>query len=473
MIEIKLEFPYIKLETRDFGFLSAVKEHFSGFAPGYRFSPKYEAGVWDGKIYMLRDRKLPYGLLTDLLKLYKKDFSHVQLVLDPALSRVFNTPVKEATDLTSLKWPAAEHQIECIAAALPYGKGIIRAATGAGKSLIMAYIAKNYFDAKYIKKLLIVVPSKSLIAQLESDFVDYGINENLIGKVFSGAKEWDKKIVISTWQSLANNHDKLPAFDAIFIDETHSAKAVELKTILEQACNSHVRIGFTGTLPDELVDLWTIKGFLGPILKEISVDYLKNKGWLADCTINIINIHYKEDLKKEIDYHEAKDILFKKGVRLRTIRQLVANVKEGSVLLLVGKVETEGQFLQDYLEQYFSDRKIVFVSGKMSIEDREYWRMQCRDPKNKIILIATYPVFQAGVDIPALGNIIFAAPFKSKIRILQSIGRALRKHITKTNGAQIYDLVDHNNKWFSSASNIRKKYYNKENFKTIDFEIQE
>lgn len=219
MIEIKLEFPYIKLETRDFGFLSAVKEHFSGFAPGYRFSPKYEAGVWDGKIYMLRDRKLPYGLLTDLLKLYKKDFSHIQLVLDPALGRVFNTPVKEATDLTSLKWPAAEHQIECIAAALPYGKGIIRAATGAGKSLIMAYIAKNYFDAKYIKKLLIVVPSKSLIAQLESDFVDYGINENLIGKVFSGAKEWDKKIVISTWQSLANNHDKLPAFDAIFIDE--------------------------------------------------------------------------------------------------------------------------------------------------------------------------------------------------------------------------------------------------------------
>lgn len=259
----------------------------------------------------------------------------------------------------------------------------------------------------------------------------------------------------------------------IVVSNCHTTKAVELKTILEQACNSHVRIGFTGTLPDDLIELWTIKGFLGPILKEISVDYLKNKGWLADCTINIINIHYKEDLKKEIDYHEAKDILFKKGVRLRTIRQLVANVKEGSVLLLVGKVETEGQFLQDYLEQYFSDRKIVFVSGKMSIEDREYWRMQCRDPKNKIILIATYPVFQAGVDIPALGNIIFAAPFKSKIRILQSIGRALRKHITKTNGAQIYDLVDHNNKWWDNHGKIREKFYYKEKFRVVELDINE
>ena len=343
MIEIKLEFPYIKLETRDFGFLSAVKEHFSGFAPGYRFSPKYEAGVWDGKIYMLRDRKLPYGLLTDLLKLYKKDFSHVQLILDPALGRVFNTPVKEATDLTSLKWPAAEHQIECIAAALPYGKGIIRAATGAGKSLIMAYIAKNYFDAKYIKKLLIVVPSKSLIAQLESDFVDYGINENLIGKVFSGAKEWDKKIVISTWQSLANNLDKLPQFEAVFVDECHTTKAKVLKEILEAASNAKFRLGFTGTLPDDLIELMTIKGFLGPVLKEISVEDLKQINWLADCTINILNINYKEDVDKKLNYHEAKDFIFKKAVRLRTIRQLVANVKFGSVLLLVGKVETEGK----------------------------------------------------------------------------------------------------------------------------------
>jgi superfamily II DNA or RNA helicase len=143
------------------------------------------------------------------------------------------------------------------------------------------------------------------------------------------------------------------------------------------------------------------------------------------------------------------------------------------VLLLVGKVETEGKYLQDYLEQYFSDREIVFISGSMSMEDREFWRNKCRDPKNKLILIATYPVFQAGVDIPALGNIIFAAPFKSKIRILQSIGRALRKHITKVHGAQIYDLVDHNNKWFATHGKIRERFYHTEKFRMIESDINE
>ena len=143
MIEIKLDKLHIKIETREYAFLSFLKEHFSAYAPGYRFSPKYEAGVWDGKIYLLRDRKLPYGLLSEVLKIHKKHFNHIPLKLDPSLYTLFKGESYKTLDLTSLCYEAVPHQEECIKLALQYGKGIIRACTGAGKSLVMAYIIKN------------------------------------------------------------------------------------------------------------------------------------------------------------------------------------------------------------------------------------------------------------------------------------------------------------------------------------------
>ena len=470
MIHIALDGMNLKIETQEWGFYEALKEGLSAYAENYRFSPKYQSGTWDGKISMFRHKKVPYGLLTDVLRIYKEDYKHIPLTVDSEVQALFRTglPVSEAT---GLKWDPADHQADCIVSCLQYSKGIIRLATGGGKSLIMAYVAKNLIENKLIKRQIIIVPNKTLITQLYENFLEYGFPAKALGKVYGDEKDWNKHVVISTWQTLSKNHDKLTMYDSVFVDEVQHAKSKEIKEILEKCEHAKYRLGFTGTMHDEKLDQWNVRAFLGPVLQDISAEYLQSIGWLAQCTINVVNINYKKELPKKMDYHEVKDTIFRNPFRLHKIRSIIASVKKGTVLLLVGKVEDEGQFLKEYLEQYFTDREIEFVSGDTKVKDREYWRKRCNSNK-KIILIATYPIFQAGVDIPALANIIFAAPFKSKIRVLQSIGRALRKHVSK-DGAVIWDLVDLGNKYTPEYGRIRQKFYYSEKFDVVESDITE
>ena len=475
MIRLEKQGLWIKILTREWGFLEAVKEKFSGYANGYQFHPKYLAGVWDGKVFLLKDKKLPYGLLPDLLKFYKEEYSHIPLEIDPEVKAIFQTKDVDV-DLGGMVFTAAFHQEQAIKVALKYRSGICRMATAGGKSFVMFAILKHLIKTNQLKKALIIVPNTLLVGQLHSNFTEeYGFDPSLVGKVYSKMKEWDKDIVISTWQSLMKNHDKLEMFSSVFVDEVQGAKAYQVSQILERLSNADIRLGFTGTLPDDEYDKWCIKSFLGPVLIDVTVDELQTQGWLSSSVIKMIQIHYKsfrkvfkiEDRDKKTPIaiaNETNGLIFKHPFRLRTLRKYLDRIEKGAALLLVGKVETEGKFLKDYLEQYYPDRDIVFVSGGTKEKEREEWRQKCKDPNCKIILIATYPIFQAGVDIPALAHVFLVAPFKSKIRVLQSIGRALRNHISKVNGATIYDLVDMDDGSNERNSSIRLMYYEREKF---------
>ena len=109
----------------------------------------------------------------------------------------------------------------------------------------------------------------------------------------------------------------------------------------------------------------------------------------------------------------------------------------------------------------------------METSNREMWRQRVIDnPNTKYIIVATYSVFSTGINIPNLSNLIFAAPYKSKVRILQSVGRILRKHAAKI-GAIVYDIVDHTNSWFPKYGDIRLRIYDKEKFEVIEKELKE
>ena len=332
--------------------------------------------------------------------------------------------------------------------------------------MVIAYIILNLFENKQAEKAIIIVPTKGLIAQFYQDLIDYGFNADTLGMVFSKRKQWDKDIIISTWQSLSRQPKRLEIFDCIICDECHAAQAHVMKKLLSQSTKANYRLGFTGTLHNNDLDNWNTKAYLGPVIREYSAGFLADQGYISKCTVNVINIEYNTEY--EGDYHTIRDDVFQNPFRLKIIKHLAQNL-DHNVLLLVDKVEKEGEFLQNYLTNI--GKEVVFLSGRDDIDVREKWRHECME-RDDICLIATYGIFQMGINIPNLKYIVLSAPFKAKIRILQSIGRALRQHANKETGASIYDLTDQV-KFFNKYGIIRIRYYDTEDFKVKESVIRE
>jgi len=462
----KLTNTRIQIDTTDYTYLRQLKDYFTDHVDGYFFMPKFQSGLWNGKISLFSPttRSLPYGLLGDWMIFHKKNFRDVPYTLEDDVKKLFKgCNIPPVYDLTLFPY---DYQQDCITMALKYARGILRVATAAGKSLIISYIIKTLIENDVTKSHLIIVPTIGLVEQFYGDMSEYGIDSNIIGRVYEKYKEFDKKIVISTWQTLSKNHDKLKRYECVIVDECHGAKAHEIATILKKCETATYRLGLTGTLPSSKLDLWNVKAYLGPILKEYSSGELAERGYISKCNIKVINIEYSTDYDGA--YDEVKDMVFTNDFRLSVVYKLVHD-SDHNILLLVGKVEKEGEFLKRYLEG--CEKEVIFLSGRNKVEDREYWRKECMNRDN-IALIATYGIFQLGINIPNLKYIVLAAPFKSKIRVLQSIGRSLRIFANKADGAVIYDIAD-DVKYLDDHSIKRLRHYDLEKFGVEESTIKE
>lgn len=466
----------IQIETENYQYLKGVYEFFREKVPNYYHMPQYRAGGWDGTVSLFNklSRTIPYGLLFDLLRFHKGLENNSQetpeLFIDSKVKDLFRGP--DLIPEYDLKYQPYDYQKDCIEEALRSTKGIIRSATASGKSLMIAYIVKTLIKYYNKDRCIIIVPTKGLINQFEDDLIDYGINKQLIGKVYQKSKQFEKPIVISTWQTLSRNHDKLPLYKTIIVDEVHGVKSHELKKIVSKAKYAQYRLGFTGTMHSGRLDNLNVKSFLGPMLKDYSAGKLAELGHIAECTVNVMNILYEDHEERfQGDYNDVKELLFHNPYRFRMLTNLVRCL-DSTVLLLVGKVEKEGVVLKRYFEEQNLDKEVVFLSGKTSTdEEREFWRKEAIKRKD-LIVIATYGIFQLGINIPPLKYLVLVSPFKSKIRVLQSIGRALRKHAEKVHGAQIFDIVD-TTKYFEDHGIRRLRHYYSEKFKVKEFAFHE
>jgi superfamily II DNA or RNA helicase len=456
---------HIQIQSDDEDYIKLLKKEFTYLVDGYNWMSAYKSGGWDGKICLIKNNGfLPYGLLTELIRINKISFPRVILRIDDSVKSLFKgSSLKIKQNLSLKPYP---YQKDCIIKSLQYTKGIIRSATASGKSLIIAYILKTLLENKKAKQCIIIVPNKSLVEQFYNDMKEYDMKYS-VGKVHAKAKEWDKDIVVSTWQTLIKNTSKLKLYNCIICDECHSVKALSLKKILVKSINADYRLGFTGTLHAGKLDNLNTQSYLGPVIANYSSGFLAEKGYISKCNVKVINIEYQEVL--EGTYDEVKDLVFTNQYRLNVIKKVV-NKLDHNVLILVGKVEKEGDYLKNWL-QGVTKKEIVFLSGRDSIEEREKWRKACLKRKD-IILIATYGIFAQGINIPNLKYIVFGSPFKSKIRVLQSIGRALRKHANKKEGAVIYDIHDHT-KYLGKHGNVRFRYYGVEGFETDEIVLEE
>jgi superfamily II DNA or RNA helicase len=457
---------YIKIDCEP-GLLMEIAAYFTFDVPGAKFTPAYRNKIWDGKIRLLNPltRLLYAGLLDQLVQFcYNRDY---QIELDAFGDVEFSLHEAEAfiKKLEPKHYPR-DYQIEAFVHAVRKRRSLLLSPTGSGKSLII-YLLSCY----YRKKTLIIVPTTSLVHQMASDFEDYGMPKGMIHKIMSGEeKDTDKHYVISTWQSIYKLPKKwFQQFDVVIGDEAHLFKAKSLTTILTSMDNCKYRFGFTGTLDGTQTHKLVLEGLFGTTKKVTTTSELMEQKHLAELTIKALVLKYPEVQRKAIckaDYQAEMDFLVRSEARNKFIKNLALSLK-GNTLLLFQYVEKHGKILHDMIAKEAVERKVFFISGEIDGEKREEIRHIIETETNAIV-VASYGTSSTGINIKNLSNILFASPSKSRIRNLQSIGRALRTSDTKST-ATLYDIAD-DLSWKSSKNHTlshfieRIKIYNSEKF---------
>lgn len=476
----------------DLGTAQELNEFFSFFVPGYKFMPAFRNKLWDGRIrlFAMSTQELPAGLFSHLLK-FCEHREYELLVED---SKFYGKPddcntlnINDLYDyITSLNLPfeIRDYQFDAIATGLHRKRGILLSPTGSGKSLIIYVLIQYYLDLLSInKKILVIVPTTSLVEQMHNDFAQYGMNtENECHRIYSGKdKNTSKNVIISTWQSIY----KLPKqwfqqFGMVIGDECHGFKSKSLMSIMNKACDAEYRFGTTGTLDGAQTHELVLQGLFGKIYRVTTTKTLQDNNTLAKLDIRRVELLYDEKFRKSFGkqtYQQEIDFIVTHQKRNHFIANLSVDLK-GNTLVLFQFVEKHGKVLFDVIDNKVDKgRKVFFVSGSTDTEDREAIRAIV-EKQDDAIIVASLGTFSTGINIKNLHNIIFASPSKSQIRVLQSIGRGLRKS-DDGRMTNLYDIIDNlswrSRKNFAFLHSIeRLKMYKKENFtfKTVKINLK-
>jgi superfamily II DNA or RNA helicase len=356
-----------------------------------------------------------------------------------------------------------DYQVEAIKRYLENPQSIQSISTGAGKTLLTAALSKL---CEPYGRTIVIVPSKSLVEQTEEDYRNLGLD---VGVFFGDRKEWGHKHTICTWQSLTvfSKKDKdgrntgpsirefLEGVVTVMVDEVHSAKADELTNLLTgPMAHLPIRWGLTGTVPKEDFEFFSILASLGPVVGEIRAADLQEQGVLANCNIEIMKLN--DDHMSFSSYPDELEFLCTDPERLQFVADYCAKLSQsGNTMILVDRIET-GRILTKAIPG------AVFVSGETKSKDRkkEYKDVQFNDGK---VIIATYGVAAVGINIPRLFNVVLFEAGKSFVRVIQSIGRGLRKSGDK-DSVNIKDICS-SCKFSNKHSNTRKAYYKEAQYK--------
>lgn len=416
------------------GVLQELSELYTFSVPNAKFMPSFQAGAWDGKIRLVNymNRTAPKGLVPSIMKYCKKEGYTVKLSDDFA-------KFKEKIDIDpktfNLPFELHDHQETAISECLRKKRTIILSSTSSGKSLIIYSLMR----ALEGKKILILTPRVSLVNQLYSDFEEYSENndfdvESNCHKIFSGEdKHSDKAVFISTWQSLYRMGKKyFEQFDAIMADEVHEFEAKSCSGILDKSVNAFYRFGFTGTLNDAKTHELTLTGSFGPPVRVSSTSDLMDKGIVSNLEVRGIILKYpthEATAVKKMNYQQEIDYIIQHNKRNRVI-ETIAKKANGNVLVMVRYIEKHGKYLYEQMKENLKDKEVYFVYGKVSADTREEIR-KLMEKKSNIVVVASIQIFSTGINIKNLHHVILGHPTKSKIKVLQSIGRGLRLHKSK------------------------------------------
>jgi len=442
----------IKIEGLELDARRSLVNAFKYDVPYARYLPAVRLGRWDGKVsYFQLGGSTYVNLLPEIIPILEKFNYDIDLDDQRDYSTTFEFAQVTEDSYKHIAWPKGhpaagepmklrDYQVEIINNFLTNPQCLQEVATGAGKTVMTAALSDAVTQ---YGRSIVIVPNKSLVTQTEKDYINMGLD---VGVYFGDRKEWGRRHTICTWQSLnvllKNTKNGTTEDDCtigefiegvvcVIVDEVHMAKADALKTLLTGVMSRiPIRWGLTGTIPKEKFESVSLLVSLGPVISRLSASELQSQGVLAQCHVNIVQL---EDHAEFANYQSELKYLLEEPDRLKTIADLVRQVNEtGNTLVLVDRIAA-GQALVEQLQD------AVFVSGATKAKDRqdEYDEVAVADGK---IIVATYGVAAVGINIPRIFNLVLVEPGKSFVRVIQSIGRGIRKAEDKDH-VQIWDVT--------------------------------
>ena len=462
----------VKIEGLDLNTRKKLVNKFKYEVPYARYLPAVRLGRWDGKVaYFQMGGSTFVNLLPDILPVLDQEGYDIQLEDLREYRTNFDFAPVDTQSYSDILWPKnhpaegkpvelRDYQVEIVNDFLKNPQCLQEIATGAGKTIMTASLSER---VEQYGRSIIIVPNKSLVTQTEKDYRNMQLD---VGVFYGDRKEFGRKHTICTWQSLnvllKNTRNAVAEITigefledvvAVIVDEVHMAKADALKTLLTGVM-SHIPIrwGLTGTIPKEQFEFQSIHVSLGPVINQLSASELQDKGVLAQCHVNVVQLI---DHVEHNNYQsELKYLLEEKG-RLDTIAGLAEEVnKTGNTLILVDRISA-GTALQERLPNS------VFISGSTKAGERQDHYDQVQISEGKII-IATYGVAAVGINIPRIFNLVLFEPGKSFVRVIQSIGRGIRKAEDKDH-VQIWDITS-TCKFAKRHLTKRKAFYKEANY---------
>lgn len=492
ILVVKVNEVYGRVVAPDWEVLGGLYNKFSVFVEKARWDKRYKAGQWDGKIHFVhKNGDFPVGLIQEVVDWLKAQEDYTVAVdpkfkTQPLSKKDFSKDFMKITEETFIeKCPfiPREHQIRGAIKSLYYGRAICEHCTGSGKSLLIALAANYIYQKNPESQTLIIVPTLDLVEQLTEDLIEYGVSPSLLGKFNGDQKDEDESIIISTWQSAHTQPRFLKRFEAILVDECHGLKADCVRKVSESAINAKVRLGFTGSMPDEHTDVMLIKSTLGSVVDTVLHKDLEALGQISKIKISIPFLKYSKETTAMLRKSTKKNVLADAKAAYNFESDFIQKLKERNRFIgkiCKKKIEADHNTLVlankhvhiDAIVAELKDLGIepIVVTGKIKdIDERNRLRKQL-ELKGGQVLVATSKVFSTGVSIKRLHCVIFAEAGKSKIKTLQSVGRGLRQHATKSK-LHLIDLAD-DFKYGNKHLEIRMDYYARNDFEVEVKEVQ-
>jgi superfamily II DNA or RNA helicase len=435
--------------------------------PYARYLPQYKLGRWDGTVGFFGLGGSGYiNHLDTILQVLHEQGVEVDEIDDQRGKHNLKFSKIDKNYFASRSWPKGhpaegepiilrDYQVEVVNNFLENPQALQEVATGAGKTIITAVLSHV---TEKLGRTLVIVPNKSLVTQTEEDYVNCGLD---VGVYFGDRKELGRTHTICTWQSLnildkkSKNYEDtltlaefLDGVETIIVDEVHQAKADVLKRLLTQNLkNAPIRWGLTGTVPKEQFEFQSILASLGPVIGNITAKELQDKGVLSQCHVNIVQLM---DTVEHRDYQSELKYLVTNEDRIGYIGKLANSISQsGNTLILVDRISAGEQLLELVPEA-------VFIKGDVKLDDRKEAYDEIKEGTNRVI-IATYGVAAVGINIPRIFNLVLLEPGKSFVRVIQSIGRGVRKAKDK-DFVQIWDITS-TCKYAKRHLTQRKKFY--------------
>jgi superfamily II DNA or RNA helicase len=457
---------------------TTISDIFSLHPEGYFFNPKFKAKIWDGYIrFFKKNGRTFIKLLPEIVPILKQ-LGYKLEIIDNRDTVNIKIPMIDKNYLQEFGWILGDHQVETVNILVSNNGGLVEAATGAGKTIcswILHDLYKTYCDFD----TLIIVPTRDLIKQTVEEFKQFS---NDIGFWGDSKKDTDHPVVISTWQTLKNNPSFVGKYKHIILDECHSGKNFSgnvNKILNEYASNCYIKMGMTGTFPENACDMKTLQSAMGDVLYQVKASYLMSIGWLSSMELSMIELDeefletyntlsvvekinketnksmtYNEFLKSQFpEYSNERVYLMKQLDRSKYIAKFIISIMEREKLnnsLVLVKNKKQGKLLNEFIPNS------IFIDGLVpSIKRKKIFDSFATN--NDIVLISTFSLASIGLNIKRIFNIFLLDSEKGFINVIQSIGRGLRKAFDK-NKINVYDIYSNLYHAKRHATKRRKHY---------------